>query len=66
MKHRLRNLKREAKILGIETNNFIITKDSTGEYSVQQYGKTLAQGYDITECRIFAIEEMIDALPSAE
>ena len=45
--------------MGINTNNFSVTRDSMGEYTVSQYGVVLAQGYNITECRIYAIETLI-------
>lgn len=59
MNAELRNLKREAKQLGIETNNFKVSKDSTGECTITQYGKCLSQGYGVTGCRIYAIQELI-------
>ena len=58
MTNELKMAKREAKELGINTT-FEIRKDSTGCYDVTQYGKDLANGYNITECRVFAINELI-------
>lgn len=60
MNTELRDLKREAKSLGINTNNFSVTRDSMGEYAVCQYGRCLAEGYNITECRIYAINQLIE------
>jgi len=58
MNNELKIAKREAKALGINTK-FEVTRDSTGCYDVTQYGKDLANGYNITECRVFAINELI-------
>ncbi len=61
MTQQLRQLKAEAKQLDIETNNFKVSKDSTGEFTITQDGRCLAQGYNVTDCRIYAISELIEA-----
>ena len=59
MNEELKAAKAEAKALGIQTNNFKVVKDSTGEYSITQCGVCLAEGYNVTECRVYAIESLI-------
>ena len=58
MNNELLEAKQEAKELGIKTSGFRVNKDSQGEITVS-CGRFESSGFDVTECRIYVINEMI-------
>ena len=59
MRNDLLELKREAKREGVDIE-LKVSRDSQGEYTVEHYGKVLAQGYNVTDCRVSAIGEILE------
>lgn len=59
MRQDLLEIRREARSLGIDTK-LDISIDGQGEYTVEQYGKVLSQGYGVTDCRIYALGILIE------
>ena len=58
MRKIINQLKKEIKDCGIEID--IEVSKIGGEYQVYNFGKLLAEGESVTECRIYALEEILE------
>jgi hypothetical protein len=58
MRKIINQLKKEIKDCGIEID--IEVSKLGGEYQIYNFGKLLAEGESVTECRIHALEEILE------